>query len=91
MTYEVLNHACVKITGSKILYFDPFGLKDAPRDADIIFVTHDIEEAVFLADRIVVMMADPGRIKSIVKVPLGTQMTGASLMPARRSRATALK
>lgn len=36
----------------------------------IIFVTHDIEEAVFLADRIVVMMADPGRIKSIVKVPL---------------------
>lgn len=36
----------------------------------IIFVTHDIEEAVFLADRIVVMMANPGRIKSIVKVPL---------------------
>lgn len=38
----------------------------------IIFVTHDIEEAVFLADRIVVMMANPGRIKSIVKVPLET-------------------
>lgn len=36
-----------------------------------IFVTHDIEEAVFLANRIVVMMADPGRIKSVVKVPLG--------------------
>lgn len=37
----------------------------------IIFVTHDIEEAVFLADRIVIMMSNPGRIKSIVKVPLG--------------------
>lgn len=37
----------------------------------IIFVTHDIEEAVFLADRIVIMMANPGRIKSIIKVPLG--------------------
>ena len=36
----------------------------------IIFVTHDIEEAVYLADKIVVMMADPGRIKSIVNVPL---------------------
>lgn len=38
----------------------------------IIFVTHDIEEAVFLSDRIVVMMADPGRIKSVVNVPLGS-------------------
>ena len=39
-------------------------------DTTMIMVTHDIEEAVFLADRIVVMMADPGRIKSIVTVPL---------------------
>ncbi len=37
----------------------------------IIFVTHDIEEAVFLADKIVVMNANPGRIKSVVRVPLG--------------------
>lgn len=44
----------------------------------IIFVTHDIEEAVFLADRIVIMMAEPGRIKSIVKVPLGSQRNRTS-------------
>lgn len=36
----------------------------------IIFVTHDIEEAVFLADRIVIMTPNPGKIKSIVSVPL---------------------
>lgn len=44
----------------------------------IIFVTHDIEEAVVLADRIVIMMAEPGRIKSIVKVPLGSQRNRTS-------------
>lgn len=36
----------------------------------IIFVTHDIEEAVFLADRIVIMTPNPGKIKSVVTVPL---------------------
>ncbi|MDE6005650.1 MAG: ABC transporter ATP-binding protein [Oscillospiraceae bacterium] len=36
----------------------------------IILVTHDIEEAVFLADRIVIMTANPGKIKSILTVPL---------------------
>ncbi|MDE6502277.1 MAG: ABC transporter ATP-binding protein [Ruminococcus sp.] len=36
----------------------------------IIMVTHDIEEAVFLADRIVIMTANPGKIKSVLTVPL---------------------
>lgn len=36
----------------------------------IIFVTHDIEEAVFLADRVVVMTPNPGKIKSIINVPI---------------------
>ena len=35
-----------------------------------VFVTHDIEEAVTLADRIVIMAPDPGRIKSIIRVPV---------------------
>lgn len=69
-----------------ILFMDePFGALDAitrmklqddilkiskQEKSTIIFVTHDIEEAVFLADRIVVMTPNPGKIKSVVTVPL---------------------
>jgi NitT/TauT family transport system ATP-binding protein len=36
----------------------------------ILFVTHDVEESITLADRVIVMAANPGRIREVVPVSL---------------------
>ena len=36
----------------------------------VLFITHDIEESIFLSDKVYVMTARPGRIKAEITVPL---------------------
>lgn len=73
-------------TGPRVLLLDePFGALDAQTRAvmqgllldlweglktSVLFVTHDIDEAVLLSDRIYVMTARPGRIKAEIEVAL---------------------
>ena len=41
MKIDVLGHASVKLTGKKVIYFDPFQIYAKSGDADYIFITHD--------------------------------------------------
>ncbi|MFV0480683.1 MAG: ABC transporter ATP-binding protein [Campylobacteraceae bacterium] len=51
----------------------------------IVFVTHDIDEAVFLADKVVIMAPSPGRVESIVpiKIPHPRNRTSKEYEKAR--------
>lgn len=68
-----------------LLMDEPFGALDAQtrevmhdlllhlfrvEKTTIIFVTHDVEEAIYLSDRVVVLSPNPGRVDSIYDVPL---------------------
>jgi NitT/TauT family transport system ATP-binding protein len=87
-----------------LLMDEPFGALDAQTRIDmqelllavwslsrttILFVTHDVDEAVFLADRVLVMSSRPGRIKADIEVPLSRprsieSLTSASFVQLRR-------
>jgi NitT/TauT family transport system ATP-binding protein len=41
----------------------------AETNKTILFVTHDLDEAIYLSDRVIVMGAKPGRIKATLSVP----------------------
>jgi NitT/TauT family transport system ATP-binding protein len=68
-----------------LLMDEPFGALDAQTrcrmqshlleiwrkiDVTVIFITHDLDEAIFLADRILVLSAHPGRVQELIEVPV---------------------
>lgn len=70
----------------QILFMDePFGALDAQTraqmqayllqiwrnvDVTILFVTHDLDEAIYLSDRILVLKANPGEVQEMIEVPV---------------------
>jgi NitT/TauT family transport system ATP-binding protein len=46
----------------------------------VVFVTHDIDEAILLSDKIIVMSASPGTVKTEVKVPFSRPRNRYELM-----------
>jgi NitT/TauT family transport system ATP-binding protein len=84
---------------SILLMDEPFGSLDAhtrtrmqndlleiwERDRKtVLFVTHSVEEAVFLSDRVVVMTRSPGRVKAIIDIELPRPRRRTELLVTRR-------
>jgi len=51
-------------------------------DITIFFITHDLDEAIFLSDRILVLDPRPGRVREIVEVPVPRPRSHEQIMSA---------
>jgi NitT/TauT family transport system ATP-binding protein len=49
-------------------------------DVTILFITHDLEEACYLADRIVVMGTNPGRVLEVIENPVPRPRSSAQFL-----------
>jgi NitT/TauT family transport system ATP-binding protein len=80
-----------------LLMDEPFGALDAQTrcqmqsyllqiwkkvDVTVLFITHDLEEAAFLSDRIVVMGANPGRVVETIENPMPRPRSSAQFLSA---------
>ncbi len=80
-----------------LLMDEPFGALDAQTrarmqaylleiwrkvDITIVFITHDLDEAIYLADRILVLSAHPGRVQALIEVPLDRPRSAAQTASA---------
>jgi NitT/TauT family transport system ATP-binding protein len=63
-------------------------------DITVVFITHDLDEAIFLADRILVLSAHPGRLQELIEVPIERPRQpahfGAAEFAATKARLEAL-
>lgn len=51
-------------------------------DITILFITHDLDEAIYLADRILVLKAHPGEVLEVIEVPVPQPRTPRVLLSA---------
>jgi NitT/TauT family transport system ATP-binding protein len=86
-----VNIARALVANPAVLLMDePFGALDAQtretmhdlvlhlfaaEKTTALFVTHDVEEAIYLADRVIVLAANPGRVDSVHAIPWGRART----------------
>ena len=67
---------------NRVLVQDAFLGVWEKRRCTVVLITHDLGEAICLADRVVVMSASPGRVKNVYDVPLPRPRSAADLRGA---------